>query len=1501
MAHTTLSAFDAEMAKYIQGLQDKEESEFIHLCGTSGASPEEFNRLIRETHNTMRINTRFSRTIARVADALKDYSEVIGQLATARPLPVAIIWGCVKVAVDGVIRCRDMIDTIGEQFDALAEQIERIKAYKSLYGSSAIMQQLFFRSYRNMIHFWHRAHQECKKSPMEKLNLIVKDIEKDVRAIAAEAAICQAQLDRREHCAARAERVVQSNWRKEQDGATSLNLYSLIRTHLASSSRASEDNKKWHQLRVSCQHPDTCAWLLADETFSTWITADTSSSAAMCLRGQTGCGKTTLTSFAIEHLRLMPLSSVVYYFCQFTSAFESSAGYLHLLAAQLFEVYVSRGYPVSTALSKKVLDSTSNQQLRDLVIEFVDNIDGNIYFLIDGLDEVDDAPDGHNCRNISDAVQMLLDLCDRFGGRVHLWFSIVSHIRPLACYVPFVQRCEGSSMVLDMTGRDERGVERFIHSRVDRIANLIGQNTFHGLSAEDRAALQLAKNALVEQAQANFLWAELMTADFGNPDGPQDTGELHCHVSSGRPPQYDDIYLQHFRKRIAIKDREISSKVMSIITYARRPLSVDELREAVTSLLNKSGAASLKMLKPDAFLHRFSVHVHVDRRELGSIDWSDTCRLDHSSVRDFFAKYPTPWDEGSGSSHNRLAVSPERIALACLSYLQRPIFGTPLKRVSHGDGSWVLDQADAAIPVHAFARYAAKYWARHLEGGGVSEDTSIRRRVVEFITSPNFQTLLQMQMLWVEGQFRIYSVGGHPSVLRVLPNWHIYVSSAGRRSPMTKHWADYSTLHHNWAQFLTCDEWGDSAPDCPLTPSRGEIDRIWWGSLAGDPQHYFARFKARHPSYRLEAPAIELHGGIKYEALLVSGRTIHLLRFSGMSLGDEIAFVYERWAATDYSRAPELAFQQMICCSGGLSSWSLYTKHSLHPGNHLYAPATAFSEDGQVLRVGTAIFTLDSDQQFHPLVVLPSPHAAFPAYLDDITACNGFLALGGRFHSVAAKVLRKADMLDNDMTRLEMWATGRRWKPSIGDDDSSDTSSSSGSDHDWEGYETWSERSTEDESEGSAAAPIVWSGSDSDASDSDHTSDLSESDEYTGSAPYTCDSFDEGRSDSSPIDPTSLPQFKDLDSDDEEVFWGRNMDPRLRSRSPSRGRSDTPPSDLDSDEDSACPSEDVSAADSNSISLTILRMADQSIVFQYKHPLTIMLYDSPPAFHPRESLVVWPLGAGEILFADYAARTYFIRKLRSSAPQTRQISIRPHFSPCGRFLHVASLEAQVCKPDGKVPGPAAGILKQLFTGLRMHVLLSTYRLSTRKTTRSPPDLIHRAKAFVGTRLTITPTQIPFTFTWTDTAVFVTQRERKLTVHRIPLFAPRSTDAAATAELGGVRVPSLEVFLPDNATRRKVYFSPEVDDRPACIVLGSEPRELASVAEATATTTLRGALAPPVLCMIDEKRDLGEWVKAADMPTPTAEGAGNLEHRREKFDPEDDCDAHVNGEPRCRSL
>ncbi len=62
----------------------------------------------------------------------------------------------------GAARCKDMFDLMKDELRALADLIENISDYEDLFGDSESMQDLFFRSYTNIISFWHRVHKECK-------------------------------------------------------------------------------------------------------------------------------------------------------------------------------------------------------------------------------------------------------------------------------------------------------------------------------------------------------------------------------------------------------------------------------------------------------------------------------------------------------------------------------------------------------------------------------------------------------------------------------------------------------------------------------------------------------------------------------------------------------------------------------------------------------------------------------------------------------------------------------------------------------------------------------------------------------------------------------------------------------------------------------------------------------------------------------------------------------------------------------------------------------------------------------------------------------------------------------------------------------------------------------------------------------------------------------------------------------------------------------------------
>ena len=241
------------------------------------------------------------------------------------------------------------------------------------------------------------------------------------------------------------------------------------------------------------------------------------------------------------------------------------------------------------------------------------------------------------------------------------------------------------------------------------------------------------------------------------------------------------------------------------------------------------------------------------------------------------------------------------------------------------------------------------------------------------------------------------------------------------------------------------------------------------------------------------------------------------------------------------------------------------------------------------------------------------------------------------------------------------------------------------------------------------------------------------------------------------------------------------------------------------------------------------------------------------------------------------------------------------FSPCGRYLHIASLEGQRKPVSGHkqkkgAPQPP----------LNLALLVLTYRLSVSKTTRSPPSLIHLTRINLGTVESLSVSRLPFTLTWTPEELYLTCSDITLKVYRIRLF-PISPDETTMPRGLGVLVPQKAIFLPNTARRREVYyFPPGAGNTDARVIIGSEARARQAQStdakdkffgiqtEASLCATddvfgLRGTLSLPIGCYLKEV-DLGGWTKSNDLSEiPQDLGIGRLDRRLERFNPDDDCD------------
>lgn len=235
------------------------------------------------------------------------------------------------------------------------------------------------------------------------------------------------------------------------------------------------------------------------------------------------------------------------------------------------------------------------------------------------------------------------------------------------------------------------------------------------------------------------------------------------------------------------------------------------------------------------------------------------------------------------------------------------------------------------------------------------------------------------------------------------------------------------------------------------------------------------------------------------------------------------------------------------------------------------------------------------------------------------------------------------------------------------------------------------------------------------------------------------------------------------------------------------------------------------------------------------------------------------------------------------------------FSPCSQYLHVASLEAQQMKQS------RSEIKAGTKPRLALSAFISTHRLSARKTTRSPPTLLHRVKIVLGSTTSLCPTRMPIEITWTPKEVYLSSSSdtNQLTLLRVDLFPPAKE--LVDPQYNAVSVPKLPILLPESARSRSVhYYPPQSNTTHALILVGSWASKPDSENDKTTpedapneNDTIQGlpeTVSPPIGFYVDVEKDLGGWgASNAEEEIKADKDKGQLKQKMEIFTAEDDCD------------
>lgn len=232
------------------------------------------------------------------------------------------------------------------------------------------------------------------------------------------------------------------------------------------------------------------------------------------------------------------------------------------------------------------------------------------------------------------------------------------------------------------------------------------------------------------------------------------------------------------------------------------------------------------------------------------------CRLRHATIQSFLTSTPHVLcsargrDTCAGTEDCENLISPVRFGFSSLQYLSQPRYGKLLSK-------------EQILPSIQDPRllYCAKFWVNHLEDVEATHDR--REAVAAFARSANFQTLLQVQSLYVAGQFEQISFGaeteeevkvmqreGYHHLQRLpFPKW-LFREKDRVLEEYVPYRGQYRHFVNEWGYLLTRAA-APSDPDC----FPGEVERCLSGMMG--PLSFLAHMKEKYPSFMLSQESFD--------------------------------------------------------------------------------------------------------------------------------------------------------------------------------------------------------------------------------------------------------------------------------------------------------------------------------------------------------------------------------------------------------------------------------------------------------------------------------------------------------------------------------------------------------------------------------------------------------------------------------------------------------------------
>ncbi|KAI4660544.1 uncharacterized protein J4E78_005247 [Alternaria triticimaculans] len=404
--------------------------------------------------------------------------------------------------------------------------------------------------------------------------------------------------------------------------------------------------------------PGTCDWILQESSFQTWMD-DTTQSSILWLHARPGSGKSVLSSFIIDQVKLRGQTCQFYFFRFGDQSKRSINGCLRSMAFQLsgeIPQYRRRMRDLSEdglRLEKTDARTVWNRLFVTALLTLRQT--APLYWVIDALDE-------------ADSPELLLGLLNGLQNSVIPIKLLVVSRETTELRSEFDQLGKSIPVeTLPITHKSQQDVQAYVESRM-------------ALPRWDEGFKKEVTDMILQRAEGNFLWVHLAIKEALKRHTTDDIREALGNMPIGMEAMYHRM-ASVVAKDMGSTDKQLARRILTWAMFSRRALTLKELEEALRPSFNRILDLRSTITATCGF---FVV-----------VDMSENVTMIHQTARDYLTHTP----------ELDLYIDAEQTHLESFRHCMASLMDTGVRSK--------LNQTNAELKRN-FVNYAATSWSFHL-------------------------------------------------------------------------------------------------------------------------------------------------------------------------------------------------------------------------------------------------------------------------------------------------------------------------------------------------------------------------------------------------------------------------------------------------------------------------------------------------------------------------------------------------------------------------------------------------------------------------------------------------------------------------------------------------------------------------------------------------------------------------------------------------------------------